>query len=62
MIYQSREAKNMGLCAMDTFEEICEKLLEFGLNEDQLEELKAMIHEYADETLEEAEYERENPV
>jgi hypothetical protein len=52
----------MGLCAMDTYEEICEKLLEFGLNTDQLEEIKAMIHEYADETLEEAEYEPENLV
>jgi hypothetical protein len=29
---------------------------------DQLEEIKAMIREYTDETLEEAEYERENPV
>jgi hypothetical protein len=47
---------------MDTYGEICEKLLEFGLNADQLEEIKAMIHEYTDETLEEAKYERENPV
>jgi hypothetical protein len=52
----------MGLCASDTYEEICEKLLEFGLSEDQLEEIKAMLDEYADETFGETEYERENTV
>ncbi|GHV45105.1 hypothetical protein AGMMS49546_30200 [Spirochaetia bacterium] len=52
----------MGLCASDTYGEICDKLLEFGLNEGQLEEIKAMLDEYADETLEEAEYERENAI
>ena len=57
-----QETENMGLCASDTYGEICEKLLEFGLNEGQLEDIKAMIDEYADETLEEAEYEMEHPV
>jgi hypothetical protein len=44
----------MGLCADDTFGEICEKLLEFGLDENQLEDVKDLINEYADEMLEEA--------
>ncbi|GHU75463.1 hypothetical protein FACS189461_1800 [Spirochaetia bacterium] len=52
----------MGLCASDTYGEICEKLLEFGLNGGQLEEIKAMLDEYADETFEEAEYDRENGI
>jgi hypothetical protein len=44
----------LGLCADDTYGEICEKLLEFGLDENQVEDVKALIDEYADEILEEA--------
>jgi phosphoribosylformylglycinamidine (FGAM) synthase PurS component len=41
----------MGLCANDTYEELCGKLLECGLDDEQLEDIKALVEEYADETL-----------
>jgi hypothetical protein len=43
----------LGLCADDTYGEICGKLVGFGLDEQQIEDIKALIDEYADEIREE---------
>jgi hypothetical protein len=43
----------VGLCADDTYGEIGGKLPVFGLDEGQVEDIKALIDEYADEIREE---------
>jgi hypothetical protein len=43
----------VGLYADDTYGEICGKLPAFGLDEGQIEDIKALIDEYTDEIREE---------